>query len=61
MPREHYPEHDIMGDHPVDIEICHRCKRGQVYYLGGVNDVRPYCIICGNDEPGEKYKRVREA
>lgn len=52
---------------PSIVEICNRCQRGLVVYLGmGDGDPRipsvlrpkPWCYTCSNDEPGIPFTRV---
>lgn len=64
-----YAEYDSSVGYPSRLEICRRCRRGILVYLGmGGGTVyeqdkelrpKPYCYTCGESEKGEVY--VREA
>ena len=61
------PEHDVRRL-PDVIEICTRCKRGIVVFLG-TGDEHPYtpdpvnrptgwCYVCGFKGRGDPYRRI---
>jgi hypothetical protein len=52
-----YPEYRLAPELPDVIEVCARCRKGLIFNLNTDAGLRPWCYVCGNDEPGVRFRK----